>query len=256
MGGGTTRIDLPMIQCKTSSSILPTLSPSSTLNFPVSINNTTSPLTLTQSSCSASSCCCFCLCETVCVHGKEDKRKTGSSYNDVFGPVPSQFEVETAIASLQNFMQGVSSSGLLRVSHGYERVADAFHLLQKDPIVKRLVLSLSSDKALWNAVMNNEMLQQLRGSCLASAEKSRIQGCNQETDDVCTIMLSWIMNMTKARVTELIQNFQSLMSEIFQPPEKGKPAEESREVDDKIRSSLLLSVVILLIVVVARVHRA
>lgn len=53
---------------------------------------------------------------------------------------------------------------------GYRNVMDAFRLLQINPFVQRTVVSLSSDKAVWDAVMNNEAVQELeellRGSGL------------------------------------------------------------------------------------------
>ncbi|KAH9673672.1 hypothetical protein KPL70_018188 [Citrus sinensis] len=45
-----------------------------------------------------------------------------------------------------------------------DRVYDAFHLLQTEPSIQRMVISLSSDKAVWNAVLNNEAVQELKES--------------------------------------------------------------------------------------------
>ncbi|RDX97975.1 hypothetical protein CR513_19164, partial [Mucuna pruriens] len=62
-------------------------------------------------------------------------------------PVPSQREVEDAVSALQEFMQAVSSSSTLQqilgsygettvMSQGYQRLYDAFQLLQADPAIK------------------------------------------------------------------------------------------------------------------------
>eukprot|EP00258_Populus_trichocarpa_P016530 XP_006375249.1 uncharacterized protein LOC18105156 isoform X1 [Populus trichocarpa] len=269
MGGGAMHMDLiPMIQFKPSTSAIPSLpSTSTSLNFPVSVSETIASL---GQSCTASSCYCqsgTCprMLQSV-IHGKDhDTRTNGvSPYNVVLGTVPSQLEVESAIASLQNFLSEVSSSGQMLLdccgvrtllSLGYGRVRDAFRLLQTDPSIKRLVISLASDKAVWDAVMSNEAVRKLRGSCYP-AEDCRKESCEEESD-IAACVLRWIMDITKAKIIELLDKFTLLMNEVFQPIEKEKPGEETNHnVDDKVRSSLLLSIVILLIVVVARTRGA
>ncbi|KAM1501402.1 hypothetical protein ACFXTO_026891 [Malus domestica] len=46
-------------------------------------------------------------------------------------------------------------------SHGVERVYDAFHLLQTESFMQRMVMALSSDIAVWDVVMNNEVVRKL-----------------------------------------------------------------------------------------------
>jgi len=48
--------------------------------------------------------------------------------------------------------------------YGSDRVYDAFHLLQTEPCIQRMVASLSTDKAVWDAVLKNEVVQELRES--------------------------------------------------------------------------------------------
>lgn len=94
-------IDLPMIQFCTSSSKLPSPSSSSSfnLNFPVSANNN-SALKQTCTSCSCS--CHNDRCQKLdSVDRSEEEREGGLSDNTVFGPVPSNIEVENAVAALQ-----------------------------------------------------------------------------------------------------------------------------------------------------------
>ncbi|XP_011033104.1 PREDICTED: uncharacterized protein LOC105131696 isoform X2 [Populus euphratica] len=267
MGGGAMPMDLiPMIQFKPSTSAIPSSASTSTsLNFPVSVSETVASL---GQSCTASSCYCqrgTCPRMLQCVtHGNDhDTRTNGvSPYKVVLGAVPSQVEVESAIASLQNCLGEVSSSGQLLLdccgvrtllSLGYGRVRDAFSLLQTDPSIKRLVISLASDKAVWDAVMSNEAVRKLQGSCYSDCRK---ESCEEESD-IAACVLRWIMDITKAKIIELLDKFTLLMNEVFQPIEKEKPREETNHnLDDKVRSSLLLSIVILLIVVVARTHGA
>ena len=91
---------------------------------------------------------------------------------------------------------------------------------------------------------------------ICTAEEYRKESCEEESD-IAARVLRWIMDITKAKIIELVDKFTLLMNEVFQPIEKEKPREETNHnVDDKVRSSLLLSIVILLIVVVARTRGA
>ncbi|KAA8515890.1 hypothetical protein F0562_019069 [Nyssa sinensis] len=247
---------------------------SSHLNLPVPANSSL-PSRPTCSKCS-------CLGETSTplesVDGRKDKRASGFYSDSVFGPVPSRIEVQKAISDLQSFILGNCPSGseldwLQRMlylydprmmqSIRYRRVYDAFRLLYTDPSVQRMVVSLSSDKAVWDAVMKNKAVQDLRES-LCTAKEERPQSSNEESD-MATLILNWIFDIIKAKAMELIEKFESLVNELFQPLKKGKRATEvsieleekvSVELEEKLRSSLLLSIVILVIVIVTRSHGA
>lgn len=62
------------------------------------------------------------------------------------------------------------------------------------------------------------------------------------------------MDVMKAKVVELVDKFKSLVDEIFESaPQKDRMTAESREcLEEKLKSSVLLSIIILLIVVVTR----
>lgn len=61
------------------------------------------------------------------------------------------------------------------------------------------------------------------------------------------------MDVTKAKVLDLIEKFLSLVNELFQPPKGKKPTNINKEeTEEKVKASLLLSILILFIVVVAR----
>nr|POE67570.1 hypothetical protein CFP56_65017 [Quercus suber] len=231
MGGGALHIDLPKMQCSSHSETCGKL-------------------------------------ETV--DGREEKGATGSLYNLVFGQVPSQLEIENSIHALQNFMLGKSSSASelkwleqkldcfdprLLLSQGYRRLCDAFQMLQTDPTVKRLVVSLASDKAVWDAILRNESVREFQWTPYAVNYVRPL--ISNEEPDLATRILKWILDATKAKVIELIEKFLSLVNELFQPPKSNNPTEGNKEqMEEKIRSSLLLSVVILLIAVVARAQTA
>lgn len=74
--------------------------------------------------------------------------------------------------------------------------------------------------------------------------------------DLATRIMMWILEITKAKVMELIESLRELVNEIFQSSGREQPtAEVNDQLDDKVRSSVLLSIVILLIVVVTRALR-
>uniref|UniRef100_A0A453P8T2 Uncharacterized protein n=1 Tax=Aegilops tauschii subsp. strangulata TaxID=200361 RepID=A0A453P8T2_AEGTS len=56
----------------------------------------------------------------------------------------------------------LNSTALLTREH--RNVLDAFRLLQRDPNVQKMVMSLSCDRTVWDAVMNNEAVQEFRRS--------------------------------------------------------------------------------------------
>ncbi|XP_043718030.1 uncharacterized protein LOC122665976 [Telopea speciosissima] len=212
--------------------------------------------------------------------------------NYVFGAVPSQNEVEDAVSSLKQtvapalysrFCEDQSFSSLdkdvtdhtedparseldwieptlhlynprLSQSHQYGRVYDAFHLLQTEPSIQRMVISLSSDKAVWDAVLNNEVVKELKESfCIVEDANSQR---SDESPDRAASILKWILNNTKAKVLELIEKLRQLVNEVFQPPQKEKNTSATTDLfENRLRTSLLLSIVVLLIVVVTRAHR-
>ncbi|KAB2595359.1 hypothetical protein D8674_030809 [Pyrus ussuriensis x Pyrus communis] len=272
MGGGT----MPIIHVRHSSS---SSSSSSSNNLPVPSSSSVQVGPITPS-CTGSYCFCDSGSET-CRKQVQNKRASRTSLlSSVFGPVPSRFEVENAILALLSFLQGITSSSHSELqwlqpildscvtrkllSYGHGKVYDAFQSLQTDPSVKRMVVSLSSDRALWDAVTNNELVKKLReppSSDLSVCGNEGLlpQSSNQEPEFAKRVM-RWIMDITRAKVMELIEQFQSLVTDIFLPPEtlqeKNPTANDKDQFEEKVRSSLLLTVVILLIVVVARLRGA
>ncbi|XAR63233.1 hypothetical protein NMG60_11023103 [Bertholletia excelsa] len=204
-------------------------------------------------------------------NGREDNRREriSSSHRveSLFWRVPSQSEVEKALSDLQDFMTGAHTceSGWFQrllplcdprtlQSLGYARVEEAFRLLQTDPSVQRMVISMSSDPAVWNAILNNQVVQKLQESLLRLGKEERAESTNEEPELV-TLLLKWILDISRAVIMELIQRFSSLVCDLFQLPERKEAASEiNSELDIKLRSSLLLSILILVIVVVTRAY--
>ncbi|KAJ0041982.1 hypothetical protein Pint_17192 [Pistacia integerrima] len=108
----------------------------------------------------------------------------------------------------------LSNSRMLQ-PYGPDRVYDAFHLLQTEPSIQRMVVSLSSDQAVWKAVLNNEGGSGTEGVFL----------CSSLPDDET-------------------------------PTTGSKTAGATDPFEEKLRTSFLLSVMVLLVVVVTRAGRA
>ncbi|XP_058085908.1 uncharacterized protein LOC131233279 isoform X2 [Magnolia sinica] len=136
-------------------------------------------------------------------------------------------------------------------SQGFNNVFNACRLLQTNTSIQRMVISLSSDKAVWDAVMNNEAMQELRESFYAAEEDhwpSSEKGPQGPAD-----FLRWIVDNAKAKVMELMEKIMTLVNDLFRSQEKEKAMDI---FDEAVRSSFMLSIMVLLVVVVTRVQKA
>ncbi|KAI7740463.1 hypothetical protein M8C21_003687 [Ambrosia artemisiifolia] len=195
-----------------------------------------------------------------------------NQYDDfVFCTVPSMDEVHHAVSSLQQVLNPPTifhdsgwdfdwiepSTSMLKAHCGSECVYDAFHLLQTEPSVKKMVMSLSSDKSVWEAVMNNEAVRELRDS-VYEANKSILGDVVDSSDGPTPVLdvLQWILVNTKAKLMDLVKKTTEMVNRLFQSTinEKANDQEGAKtEPFEKIvRSSFFLSVMVLLIVVVTR----
>ncbi|KAL0304096.1 UNVERIFIED_CONTAM: hypothetical protein Sradi_6277700 [Sesamum radiatum] len=148
------------------------------------------------------------------------------------------------------------NSRMLQRPCGSSRVYDAFHLLQTEPSVQRMVLSLSSDRAVWDAVLNNEVVKELRGSiCQADEEEDSRE---KESDDSSPVkdVLSWVFVNAKANIIQLIDKITKIFNEVFHPSNEEKKGNTVDPFEEKLKSSLFISIIVLLIVVVTRAQSA
>ncbi|CAI0380920.1 unnamed protein product [Linum tenue] len=166
------------------------------------------------------------------------------------------------------------SPNLTRMSHPYgtDTVYRAFHLLQNDQSVQRMVTSISSDAAIWDAVMNNEVVRELRHAYYPGREvNSNMNSMSQEstsdeTGDKDGVgasenVVEWILDNAKARVVELMESIAELMNKLFahrveEVHAGGIGERASVAFEGKVATSLLLSVLVLLVVVLSRAQKA
>ncbi|GAB4858811.1 hypothetical protein Ancab_010289 [Ancistrocladus abbreviatus] len=139
--------------------------------------------------------------------------------------------------------------------HGSNRVCDAFRLLQTESSIQRMVISLSSDKAVWGAVLDNEAVQELRESF--EKEENGSYSSNDSPDNSSTTaasVLRGIFDNMKTKFTEAVSSVMKLVTELFQHPDP-----ENKERNDafmeKLKALFILTVTVLLIVVATRAHR-
>ncbi|XP_020095233.1 uncharacterized protein LOC109714906 isoform X2 [Ananas comosus] len=140
------------------------------------------------------------------------------------------------------------------LSREHEKVYDAFRLLQINPSVQKMVVSLSSDKAVWDAVMKNDVVQEFKKSfCEDGDYDTRSSDENPARSDGTDGILGMIFGHTKAKILELIDKIGMLFNMLFHSQEKPQ---NSTFIDDALRSSFMLTVIVFLIVVATRVEKA
>ncbi|KAL7146558.1 hypothetical protein ABFS83_06G049500 [Erythranthe nasuta] len=222
--------------------------------------------------------------EWECLDASEDEIRARALYEDfIFGNVPSKDEVNFAVSALQQVLKpkhvdeyGVeksmiyssssesevdwiepslticsNNSRMLEQQNGSDRVYDAFHLLQNEPSVQRMVISLSSDKAVWDAVLNNEVVKELRGSINQGDEQGdNVDEGSPDGSNPVKDILSWVFANAKAKIMQLIDKITELMNGVFHLPNEEKNGGFTME--EKLKTSLFLSVIVLLIVVATR----
>ncbi|XP_058205744.1 uncharacterized protein LOC131319499 isoform X3 [Rhododendron vialii] len=140
---------------------------------------------------------------------------------------------------------------------GCDRVYNAFHLLHTDPSIQMMVMSLSSDKAVWDAVLNNEVVRELRESLIKGFDSvPENQSDRSDVFNAAADILNWIFNNTKAEVLKLMEKITKLVNGLFQSREDETTGGATEPIEGKLQTSLMLTIVVLLIVVVTRTSMA
>jgi len=129
---------------------------------------------------------------------------------------------------------------------GHNDILDAFRLLLKDPTVREMVISLASDKAIWDALLKNEKVFDFRK--LLQKGDTKLQEITEGSDQNRADKPNWFsqaVQSAKLKVVEIIHYILGFADKIF--------LENDGEILDRtVKSSLMLSVVVLLVVLVKR----
>nr|CAD1818733.1 unnamed protein product [Ananas comosus var. bracteatus] len=130
-----------------------------------------------------------------------------------------------------------SSTSLLRER---EKVYDAFRLLQINPSVQKM----------------NDVVQEFKKSFCEDTDgdhDTQISDENPAGSGGTDGILGMIFGHTKAKILELIDKIGMLFNKLFHSQEKPQ---NSTFIDDALRSSFMLTVIVFLIVVATRVEKA
>ncbi|CAH8280449.1 unnamed protein product [Arabidopsis lyrata] len=129
-----------------------------------------------------------------------------------------------------------------------DRLYDAFHVFQTDPSVQRMVMSLTSDKAVWDAVMSNEVVREL----ISNAERS------EEDSGSAANCLRRFFERSAVKIMDAMERVTKYVTDLFNVvpgDETVVLASGAAPVMEKLQMTVLLSIVVLLIVLVKRVTR-
>ncbi|KAJ9556537.1 hypothetical protein OSB04_011151 [Centaurea solstitialis] len=216
--------------------------------------------------------------------GSESERKAKGYFSkNIFGHAPSQTEVQNAISDLRRAFCGKQGIGegdgesmvknedggvmdgkmleqftydsrTLMRSLGEKRLLDAYHLLQTDASVQRLVGSISSDAEVWDAICKNDAVQDLQGFLPQTGTREKATSYDQELDST-TVIFKWIFAFMRLKFMELIEKLEVfIIGALKSTLKNGKNTSKLDDVmEEKVRSSLFLSVVVLVVVVVTRI---
>ncbi|KAK2654220.1 hypothetical protein Ddye_014076 [Dipteronia dyeriana] len=188
-------------------------------------------------------------------HSHLVRDKFGSNLEkDVVDQISSSSGIGHRVASIGSELDWMEPAPFLsntRMLHpyGYDRVYDAFHLLQTEPSIHRCL----------EAVLNNKVVQELKESFdAAESNGSEIESSDKTCDDSNPAMdiVKWIFNNTKAKVVGVIEKITNIVNELFKPPGDEKATigvatpGTTDPSEEKLRTSFRLSIVVLLVVVV------
>ncbi|XP_010546428.1 PREDICTED: uncharacterized protein LOC104818512 [Tarenaya hassleriana] len=132
-----------------------------------------------------------------------------------------------------------------------DRLFDAFHLLQTDPSIQRMVVSLASDTTVYNAVMNNEVVREL----ITNGKKARAS--TEESGSAIVDIIKKMFQRSATKMIEAMEKITKCVTHLFKVPCHKEVAvvvvvTGDEPMMEKLQLTILLAVVVLLIVSVTR----
>lgn len=127
-------------------------------------------------------------------------------------------------------------------------VLDAFRLLQRNHTVREMVISLVSDKAIWDALLKNEKVVEFRE--LLHKGETKLQEITEGSDENPADKPNWFSQAVQSAKLKVVE----IINHILGFADKKIFSENDGEILDRtVKSSLMLAVVVLLVVLVKRV---
>lgn len=136
---------------------------------------------------------------------------------------------------------------------GHNNVREAFNLLQSNPAVQGMVISLASDKAVWEALLRNEKVNEFRQ--LLQKGESKLAELSKDSDKPPHHENPFMQAFenTKMKVMECIEKITEVLNQYFGfAVERDLFKKDEDPLDRILRGSLMLSVAVLLMVLVKR----
>lgn len=130
----------------------------------------------------------------------------------------------------------------------HSNVLDAFHLLQSNPAIQGMVVSLASDKAIWDAFLSNPKVQEFRQSLVEG--ESELVDRNEDADKKSPLIEA--MENMKLRVIQYMEKIKELCNQLFGYVDKKFLEKDADFVEKALEASLMLCFTVLLIVLVKR----
>ncbi|KAJ4811885.1 UvrABC system protein C [Rhynchospora pubera] len=138
-------------------------------------------------------------------------------------------------------------------SNNRQKALEAFHQLKVNPSIQRMVASLSSDQAVWDVVMKNEAVQEIKKSFCEGISDAKIPDSTGPVESIFSALGS-VFNNTKTTVMELVEKVTTFVNNLVHSSE-NKGDEKSEFFADAVKSSLMLSIFVFLIVIVGRLQK-
>lgn len=130
---------------------------------------------------------------------------------------------------------------------GQNDILDAFRLLQRNHTVREMVISIASDKAIWNALLKNEKVVEFRE--LLQKGGTNLEEITEGSDENPAEKPNWFsqaVQSAKLKVVEIIHL-------ILGFADRKVISENDGEILDRtVKSSLMLAAVVLLVVLIKR----
>jgi hypothetical protein len=110
--------------------------------------------------------------------------------------------------------------------------------------MQKVVMALSTDKAVWQAVTNNEVVQEFKRS-FQDAKETVLK----ESSTAPPGFMMWVLENTQEKIKEFLEKILGLVNMLFQAGDKDYDVS-----DDVVRMSFMLSVFVFIVVTIARIH--
>jgi len=183
---------------------------------------------------------------TTGIVGDEERERSASSSALVPSSQPDLMEPELAATDVVAQEGAAPSNAML----------EAFHQFQHNPQIQGVVLSLATDKAVWEAVLANQKIQEFRHTFVnveAAAPEDGGVNLERTRSRKSSNIFSRLFWSTKKAFLNFIKQFQDFMSSLFEMADKKVIGNEKGNVFERsLKACMMLAVVVLAIVVFKR----